>query len=101
MEWKGPAARLRSIFYIRCALTGTWNGRSVNCPGLLLGPACTPSFCVGKVVCAFYKFPCQRVGVRGVGSREQNEWAVELPFPFVAEGTMESLWHVHAFDYFD
>jgi hypothetical protein len=38
--------------------------------------------------------------VRG-GSREQNEWAVELPFPFVAEGTMESLWHVHAFDYFD
>jgi hypothetical protein len=42
MEWKGLAARLRSIFHIRCVLPGDCNGRSVNCPGLFLGPACTP-----------------------------------------------------------
>lgn len=42
MAWKGRAARLRSILNICCALTGASNERSVNCPGLLLGPAGTP-----------------------------------------------------------
>ena len=78
MEWKGLAARLHSNFCIRCVLTGAWNGRSVNCPGLLLGPACTPSFSVGKVVGGFCELPCQHVGVRGVGSREQKNPAEGL-----------------------
>ncbi len=50
MEWKGLAARLRRSFIIRCALTGAWNGRRVNCPGLLLGPACTPPLALGRVL---------------------------------------------------
>jgi hypothetical protein len=49
MEWKGLAARLRSISYIRCVLPGACNGRSVNCLGLLLGPACTPLLALGRL----------------------------------------------------
>ena len=49
MEWKGLTARLRSLVHIRCALTGAWNGRRVNCPGLLLGPACTPPLALGRL----------------------------------------------------
>ena len=49
MKWKGLAAHLRSMFTIRCALTGAGNGRSVNCPGLLLGPACTPLLALGRL----------------------------------------------------
>jgi hypothetical protein len=49
MEWKGLAARLRRSLIIRCALTGAWNGRSVNCPGLLLGPAGTPLSAFGRL----------------------------------------------------
>ena len=49
MEWKGLAARLRSVLNIRCALTGAWNGRSVNCPGLLLGPACTQFLALARL----------------------------------------------------
>ena len=58
---------------------------------------------VTLVVCAFYELPCQRVGVRGVGrgKRAGAGWALELPFPFVAEGAMEKPWHVNSFDYFD
>ena len=37
MEWKDLAARLRCTCYIRCALTGAWNGRRVNCQGFCLG----------------------------------------------------------------
>jgi hypothetical protein len=40
MEFKGQEARLQSILSICWALTDTWNGRSVNWLGLLLGPAC-------------------------------------------------------------
>ena len=50
----------------------------MNCPGLLLGSACTPSFSVGKVVGGFCELPCQHVGVRGVGSREQKNAAERL-----------------------
>jgi len=49
MESKGLAARLRRSFSISCALTGAWNGRSVNCPGLLLGPACTPLLALARL----------------------------------------------------
>ena len=49
MEWKGLTARFRRSFDIRCALTGTWNGRRVNCPGLLLGPACTPLLALARL----------------------------------------------------
>jgi hypothetical protein len=52
MEWKGLAARLR-ILNICCALTGAWNERSVNCPGLLLGPACTPFLALARVLALF------------------------------------------------
>ena len=84
MEWKGLAARFRSILHIRCAPTGTWNGRRVNCPGLLLGPACTPSFSVGEVVCAVCELPCQRVGVLRGGSREQMNAAEGLQYGWLS-----------------
>jgi len=53
MEWKGLAARLRSVFHTGCALTGAWNGRRVNCPGLLRRPAARPRLCLRRVVSAF------------------------------------------------
>jgi hypothetical protein len=68
MEWKGLAARFCRSFHICCALTGAWNGRRVNCPGLLLGPAS-----VGKGLGASCQLPCQRVGVLRGGAGGQNE----------------------------
>ena len=67
MEWKGLAARLRSGFYIRCALTGAWNGKRVNCPGLLLGPACTPLLALGRVLALFANCLANALACEGWG----------------------------------
>ena len=68
---EGPGSAPPQSFNIRCALTDAWNGRRVNCPGLLLGPAVHAGFRIGKGVGAFCELPCQRVGVVRGGSREQ------------------------------
>jgi len=75
VECKGLPARLCSILYIRCTLTGTWNTRSVNCPGLLLGPACTPLLALGRVLAFSATFLANALACGGVGSREQKRSA--------------------------
>ena len=66
MEWKGLAARFRRIPYgIRCALTGTWNGRRVNCPGLLLGTARTPLLALVRLFALSANCLARRVRAEG------------------------------------
>ncbi len=79
MEWKGLAARFHSIFYIRCALTGTWNGRSVNCPGLLLRPAARPRLCLRRVVSAFPDISSEALACGGVGCGNSMNAAEGFP----------------------
>jgi hypothetical protein len=67
MEWKGLAARLRRSFNIRRVLTGTWNGRSVNCPGLLLGPACTPLLALARLFAPSANFLANTLACEGWG----------------------------------
>ena len=69
MEWKGLAARLRRIFHIRCGLTGAWNGRRVNCIGLLRGPVEHAAVSLRRVV-SFRLISLLRSLAGGGGLRE-------------------------------
>jgi hypothetical protein len=72
MEWKVLASRLRSILYIRCALTGIWNGRSVNRPGLLLGSAACCSLVLAGVLAFSANFLVNALACLGVGRGERQ-----------------------------
>ena len=45
----------------------------MNCPGLLLGPACTPLLALGRVLAFSATFLANALACGGVGSREQKE----------------------------
>ena len=48
--WSGRAwQRASAILHHSLRADRAWNGRRVNCPGLLLGPACTPLLAVGRL----------------------------------------------------
>ena len=68
VEGPGSTPPLHLLHSLRA--DGRLERKESELPGLLLGPACTPSFSVGKGVGAFCELPCQRVGVRHSMSSE-------------------------------
>ena len=67
MEWKGLAASFRNLVHIRCALTGPWNGSSVNCSGLLVGPACAPFLALARLSARSANFLAHALACEGWG----------------------------------
>src|SRR5262245_22118062 len=78
---EGLGARLRSVLDNSCVLTG-WNGRSVNCSGLLRGSSVHAAFRVGKVVASFANFLANALACEGWDRGNTRKAAAGLPQPF-------------------